>query len=249
MVNLREYRKRLDSHSVNNFNLSKLNGLLGKDNLKFNPNGSVKLFYGTTCITRISQPSNIYNNIMDFQQRLQSELTHRQFDDCFSFLDPKSWHMTICDITAQSQPLQMNTMHEHIHNTKAAFGSFNHIKPVQAHLSGLGMDCGLFIPVLFHTDSELEKILYMETIIKRLNAVNARNFLGHINIAYFVKSPNQRYSELRKLLSQFNDNNQCEFSFMKLELAYFKDMNNYHPLLTCDLSCGEILEYEYPVLE
>ena len=189
MVNLREYQKRLDSQTVDYFNLSKLIGHLGKDNLKFNQDGSVKPYYGITCITRISRPSNIFDKIIDFQQWLQSGLLRLQFDDCFSFLDPNSLHMTVCDIAEQSQPLELNAVYERIENTKTAFGSFKHIKLVQSHLSGLGMDCGLYIPVLFRTDCELGKVLQMEAIIKRHNAVDVRNFLGHIGLAYFVKSP------------------------------------------------------------
>lgn len=207
-------------------------------NLKFSPNGEIKPFYGLTTITWIDEKSALHAKLSDVQQSIQAELGNASADHNFYFLEPASFHMTICDITAQSTPLhssRVETVREQIRGTFSGREIFNRIK---AQVRGLALTTTITALVRFEAEEELQKVLHLESEIKQATQVDVRKFLGHITLAYCVKSPYTEIESIQKILQPYQSQEFGALTFSEFDLTYFTDMNTYLPLETVNFETG-----------
>ena len=56
--------------------------------LKFTPDGEIKPFYGLTCITWVTEGTELYTKLAATQRSIQAELSNVGVDHVFYFLDP-----------------------------------------------------------------------------------------------------------------------------------------------------------------
>lgn len=84
----------------------------------------------------------------------------------------------------------------------------------------------------------------MERLIKLSTRVDARSFMGHINLAYFVQQPRTKIKLIKEILLPYENKVISDFSFAKFDLVYFSNMNNYQPILTLDLRDGKLIHHQ-----
>jgi hypothetical protein len=208
--------------------------------LKFTCNGEIKPIYGLTCVTWVDESSALHSELTSVQRSIQAELVRAGTDHYFFFLDPASFHMTICDIIAQPTPLptmQVETVHAQIHDTFSERKVSNEIK---AQVRGLGLVTTITALVHFQQESELQKVLYLERQIKQATRVDVRDFLGHITLAYGVKNPKNEIGQIRDILQRYQGQDFGGLGFSEFDLTYFTDMNTFHPLSTINFANGEV---------
>ena len=141
-------------------------------NLKFTPDGEIKPFYGLTCITWMDEKSELYSILMGTQRSIQAKFKTAGVDQNFFFLEPASFHMTICDITASSTPIVRAEIETVCNQIQDAFSDGLQVESIQAQVRGLGLTSTITALVRFQQESELEKALLLENQIK--NATQSR---------------------------------------------------------------------------
>jgi hypothetical protein len=107
-------------------------------------------------------------------------------------------------------------------------------------VSGLGLATTITALVRFQQEIELQKVLQLESEIKKTAEVNVRNFLGHITLAYCVKSLRPGIETIQKVLRFYQGHVFGEFRFSEFDLTYFTDMNTYLPLMTVNFANGRV---------
>ncbi len=210
---------------------------------KFSPGGEIKPYYGLTCIAWVEAQSSLSQQLLTVQNSLQTQLTSAGLDHFFAFLDPTSFHMTICDIVASKTALN-STMVKSIYNQiQAAFQEPLSTDRIEAHVSGLGLTSTITALVHFQQETELNKILHLETMIKKATRVNVRDFLGHITLAYGVSSPKSQIKSIQTVLQHFSTHQFGALTISEFDLTYFTNMNTFTPLLTVNPKAGQVVEH------
>ncbi|MCK5329786.1 MAG: DUF1868 domain-containing protein [Candidatus Marinimicrobia bacterium] len=241
---LKKYENELHKRCIGVFKANILEGRLGLANPKFHSNGNVKPFYGLTCIAWVDKRSGLYKKLGDLQKIFRKQFNKAQLEHIFSFLAPESFHMTICDIEAGSLPLSAQHIETQIEKVKLAFKQIKTPLIVTSQIQGIGLDIGITALVRFDRETELVKILDMERLIKLSTRVDARSFMGHINLAYFVQQPRTKIKLIKEILLPYENKVISDFSFAKFDLVYFSNMNNYQPILTLDLRDGKLIHHQ-----
>jgi len=206
---------------------------------KFDSNGNAKPLYGSTCIAWIEQEPELFRKLCDLQKTIREEFEQAGLGGIYAFLEPESFHMTVCDIDAGPDPTRI-PIEDRIEQGQRAFEQMKKPGKVTALIKGIGLKQTIAALVRFdHQPEELDEVLAMEREIKQTTGENVREFTGHISIAYLVQRPGEEATgKIKEILLPYEDRVFGEFSFSQLDLAYFRDMNTYVPLLTVDLGDG-----------
>ena len=228
---------------------------------KFEPDGNTKPFYGLTCIAWVDQGSELFQKLCDLQERLRKELEEAGLGHVFAFLEPTSFHMTVCDIVASSNPIQPRYADALIRQVRAAFAQIGNPGQVNAQIRGIGLRRTITALVRFDRELELKKVLAMEHEIKQsigqsidadltglAKTISFRPFAGHISLAYCVRDPGaENVGRIKEILLQY-DKDIGEFAFSQFDLTCFTHMNAYRPILTIDLENGTVTLSNLPGL-
>jgi alpha-mannosidase len=212
--------------------------------LKFEPTGEIKPYYGLTAMAWIDPESPLFQNLKTLQSSIHTELRGESLNDEFAFLAPESFHMTICDITAKSEPYSQAEAETVQAQIRAAFPQGVALNPIQAQVSGIGLNSTITALVRFSVPGELQKVQQLETQIKTATQVNVREFTGHITLAYCVKSPGEQIGTLREVLQAYQERDLGEFMISEFDLTYFNDMNTYIPLTTINFENGTVSDHD-----
>lgn len=205
---------------------------------KFDSNGNAKPLYGSTVIAWIEQESELFRRLCDLQETIREEFEQAGLGGVYAFLEPESFHMTVCDIDASPDPTQI-PIDDRIEQVQRAFEQMKKPGKVTALIKGIGLKQTIAALVRFDREpKELEKVLAMEREIKQATGENVREFTGHISFAYLVQRPGEATGKIKEILLPYEDRVLGEFSSSQLDLTYFSDMNTYVPLLTVDLRDG-----------
>ncbi len=245
-----EYEQRFLERDISAYNPAFLQGLLGPDDPKFYSYrqgdaepvrfGEAKLFYGFTCIAWAERDSMLFQSLVDLQNTLRDALQAAGLHKNFTFLDPPSFHMTVCDINTSTTPIQHRKTI--IRRSKEAFTQIGALGEITAQVRGIGLKRTIAALVRFNCYPELQKVLDIERRIKAVVGVNVREFAGHISLAYFVRHPGEQMEAIKDILLPYINVDVGEFMFSEVDLTYFSDMNTYNPVLTFNLETGSVTE-------
>jgi len=240
---LDEYNERLRERDIGSYDVTILEGKLGRNDPKFDSTGKAKPFYGLTCIAWIDRTSELFRRLRDLQKTFESDFEQAGLGGIFSFLEPKSFHMTICDIDANSDPTQIR-VNDRIEEVQRALGQIGTPGRVTCRIEGIGLKITITALVRFDCALELKKVLDMEHKIKQSTGVNVRDFTGHVSLAYFVRHPRRNIERIKQILSPYANRALGEFVFYQLDLTYFTDMNTFMPIMTIDLEHGKVTHHD-----
>ena len=205
---------------------------------KFDFTGNAKPFYGATCIAWIEQESELFRRLYDTQRTIREELEQAGLGGIYAFLEPESFHMTVCDIDAGPDPTQIR-IDVRIEQIRRTFEQIEKPGRVTALIKGIGLKQTIAALVRFDREpKELEKVLAMERKIKQATGESVREFTGHVSLAYLARHPGNATGKIKEILLPYEGRVFGEFTFCQLDLAYFSDMNTYVPVLTIDLRDG-----------
>lgn len=206
--------------------------------IKFYSDGNAKPLYGSTCIAWIEQESDLFRRLCDLQETIREGVEQAGLGGIYAFLEPESFHMTVCDIDSSPDPTQI-PIDDRIEQVRGAFERMKKPGKVTTLIKGIGLQQAIAALVRFDRDpGELDKVLAMERGIKQATGEDVREFTGHISIAYLVQRPGEAINKIKEILLPYEDRVFGEFSFSQLDLTYFCDMNTYVPVLTVDLRDG-----------
>ena len=222
---------------------------------KFDRSGNIKPFYGLTCIAWIDRESELFEELCALQNAIRKDLREARSGDVFAFLRPESFHMTICDVVASSDPIQSEHARVLIEQVRAAFEQIGKPGKVTSQIRGIGLTSTITALVRFSSELELKKVLVIEREIKRAirqspnfgdleGHISFRPFAGHISLAYCVQDPGgEKAARIRETLFPYRDKDSGVFRFSQFDLTCFTDMNTYIPLLTTDLEDGRVAHH------
>jgi len=208
---------------------------------KFYPNGDTKPFYGLTCIAWIDQESELFRKLCALQKVFREEFEQAGLGGAFAFLEPESFHMTVCDIVDGSDPIQPRRANTLIQQVQRAFEQSERSGKVTSLIKGIGLKQTITALVRFDSKpQELGKVLALERKIKQATGESVREFTGHISLAYLVRHPGNDADKIKQILLPYEERVFGEFAFSQFDLTYFTDMNTYMPILTIDLQDGAV---------
>ena len=213
------------------------------NNVKFTPSGEIKPYYGLTCITWIDPKTHLYQNLCEVQKSIKDDFELVGVGHVFSFLEPSSFHMTICDISSSSSPC--TEQEAKIINTqiRGVFSQGRKTKTNTALVRGIGLISTLTALVRFTKESELKKALDLECKIKQATKVDVRKFTGHISLAYCVTPPGAQEKFIWEILHHYHDLDFGELIISKFDLTCFTDMNTFVPMATVNIDTGHLEEH------
>lgn len=240
---LTDYENRLLIREVNPNDQATYPMKIDLEHIKFSSNGKIKPYYGLTCITWINRKSDLYQELCTVQSSIQAELSKKGIGQIFFFLEPTSFHMTICDITARPIALDSTEIQRGCDQVLRAFSKEPKMDTVTSYVQGLGLKSTITALVRFKQESELQKVLHLEREIKQATRVNLRNFLGHITLAYCVTPPDAELEIILRILHSYHDHFFGEFPFSEFDLTYFTDMNTFIPLVTINFEDSQITNH------
>jgi hypothetical protein len=209
-------------------------------NLKFTREGKIKPIYGLTCITWVTAGSLLFQQLCNVKTALRNALTEAGLEQFFTFLEPASYHMTICDISASSTPLTLEAVETTQTQIQSTFADSRKTACINAQVHGIGLTSTITALVHFPRESELIKVLRLENKIKQATGTNERDFLGHITLAYGIKAPKNQIKQIRKILTTFRAYRFGEFKISTFDLTCFIDMNTFVPLTTVNFEAGQV---------
>ena len=207
---------------------------------KFYPNGDARPYYGVTCIAWVEQGSELFRKLHDAQQTIKEELDLAGFGGMYTFLEPETFHMTVCDIDATPDPAQIRRA-DRMEQVRKAFEQVEPAGKVTCLIKGIGLKQTIAALVRFDRDpTELDAVLALERRIKRATGEDMRAFTGHVSLAYLVRHPGDDTGRLKETLLPYEGQDFGEFAFSRFDLTHFADMNTYTPLLTIGLEDGAV---------
>lgn len=231
---LQVYQNRLEAWKLDQFP----GQTPGDISQKFGPDGVAKPYYGLTIVAFIEPSSVLYQNLCDYQTRIKRALTSAGLDSHFTFLEPGSFHMTLCDIVAGPLPLSAEHIDGAVNIAAKLFPELEGYGELACQYSDLGLDMSLMQLADFDSERSLLQCLHLERALKQGFGVNERSFLGHISLAYLLGYSKEALKQILKSLSPFSKEILGEFKMNKLSLCYFSDMNTYEDLVSIDLLDG-----------
>lgn len=208
--------------------------------LKFEPNGEIKPYYGLTCITWIDPNTKLYRKLCEFQNMILDKFERAGLGYIFSFLEPDSFHMTICDISGSATPRHKQEAKKVVTQIGDAFSNTLNTQPISAQVQGIGLKSNITALVRFNQETELEKVLHLEHQIKQATQCDVRQFTGHITLAYCVNPTVEMVKDLLKILQPYQDFDFGRLTFSTFDLTCFTDMNTFIPLLAVDFANGQL---------
>lgn len=153
---------------------------------KFCPSGDVKPFYGLTCIAWIEPKSDLFRELCNIQGALKERFEQAGLGGVYTFLDPGSFHMTLCDIVADPHPIPSRVAEDVIRRVRSAFDQIGRPGRVTCCVRGIGLARTIAALIRFCTEPGLRQVLDLERRIKLATGTNVRDFTGHISLAYLV---------------------------------------------------------------
>ena len=210
---------------------------------KFHSSGVAKPFHGLTVVTFIDPESVLHHKLCDYQIRISTVLKQAGLESIFSFLDPRSFHMTLCDIVAGPDPIPNQQIDTIIQAARKCFPDLGKIPDLFCTLTGLGVDVSLLNMARFEEPAALQACLDIEYLLKAGLGVDERSFLGHVSLAYFVQAPGSALEQIKLVLDPFKGATLGQFPITKIELCYFRDMNSYTSLMSFDLRNGDFCDH------
>ena len=240
---LAHYRSRLDAWKFEAFNGEFPNENHSNLSSKFYPSGAPKPFYGLTVVAFIDRDSELYQKVCDFQNRISTALKNARLESSFSFLDPITFHMTLCDIVALPTPIPIPYAERIIQAAREIFPQLGKYPDLSCKLTNMGVDFSLLLLAQFESEVCLNDCLTLEKYIKDGLDVDERSFLGHVSLAYFVQPPGSEIEQIKNTLLPFSREALGKFPITKLSLCFFRDMNKYTPLMSIDLLDGTFNDY------
>jgi len=241
---LTEYEKRLRLREININFPSMPKKEISAENLKFKLNGEIIPHYGLTCIVRISPETKLHKKLSTFQQVVKTALALAGLREYFSFLEPKSFHMTLCDIVASPIPIQSQKAARYADKIEKEFSSAVKTEAVTCQIQGIGFASTLSALARFEREGELRKAISLEQRIKYAAQVNVRNFTGHISLAYLVSDPGKSATRIKEILCSHTTETFGNLTFSQFDLTSFNDMNSYTPLLSINFEDNKIIQYQ-----
>ena len=205
---------------------------------KFYPSGVAKPFYGLTVVAFIDRDSELYQNLSHFQNRIRTALKIARLESNFSFLDPISFHMTMCDIVASPTPIPKPYTERIIQAAREIFPQLGKYPDLSCQLTTMGVDLSLMLLAQFETEACLKDCLTLEKRLKNGLEVDERSFLGHVSLAYFLRPPGSNLQRIKDILYLFSREALGKFPIDNISLCYFRDMNNYTTLMSYNLLDG-----------
>jgi hypothetical protein len=249
---LDQYEGRLREREIPSGRVSLRDIRMELSNLKFTPDGGIKPFFGFTCIAWIDSETRLFDELCIVQEATRAEFEQAGVARNFFFLDPASFHMTICDMSARSTSYTKGEADKICSQIQNVFSAGLDMEAVSARVRGIGLKTTITALVRFESEAELGKVLTLERQIKQAAGVDVRNFAGHITLAYCVNKPGDRYEDVLSILRIWREHDFGELTFSRFDLAYFTDMNTYIPLATIDLETDQVdtrpnsLEFLHP---
>lgn len=197
-------------------------------------------FYGLTCIAWVDPTSKLFRELCRVQTALKTQLEAAGLDDLYVFLEPESFHMTICDLVAGNDPVPETVKTELIEQVYGAFERIGRPGLIRCQPTGLGLKRTITAMVHFSDPAELKTVLDMERTIKATTGVNMRAFTGHISLAYLIPRPVKSVQAVKDVMLAYEHHVFGEFVFDHFDLAEFTDMNTYLPILAKNLVDGTV---------
>jgi hypothetical protein len=235
-----EYEGRLREREI----LSRLepdrNVVIEPNNLKFASTGEIKPYYGFTCIAWIDPETQLYENLCKAQKAIQAEFERAGIAHYFPIVNSASLHMTICDISARSTPYTNQEAQAICSKIQDSFPGGLKLKAISAKVRGVGLKSTISALVRFECESDLQKVLHLENLIKQAAQVDIRNFAGHITLAYCVAPLRNQFGEVVSILQSWQNFDFGEITFSSFDLTCFTNMNTYIPLVTIHIETGQI---------
>jgi len=238
-----KYEQRLRERDISSCNVTTLEGESGPDDRKFDSSGKIKPFYGLTCIAWVDQKTELGQKLSSLQNTFREELQKAGLGDVFAFLEPESFHVTICDIEARPVAIPSQEVETRIHKVREAFNQIGTPGKVTSQIRGIGLKRTITALVRFNNELELGKVLDMEETIKQSTGKSVREFAGHISLAYLVRHPGENIETIKEILLSYKDQVSGEFTFSQFDLTYFTNMNTFIPLLTINLKDGQVTRH------
>jgi len=240
---LKEYEKRLGQRDINVKYLGNPKKSIHVENIKFKPSGEIKPFFGLTCIIKIDPKSKLYEALSLYQDAIKKELAQAGLGNIFSFLNPESFHMTLCDLVAGPGQVLSKDAEKYIAEIQGAFSGADKKEPITSQVQGIGFLSTITALVRFEAE-ELRKTLALERLIKDATRVDIRNFTGHISLAYCVSDPGEAVDKIKEILRSKMEPTFGDLTFNKFDLACFTDMNTYIPMLSVNFEEIHVIEHQ-----
>lgn len=240
---LKEYEKRLSERDINALYSGAPKKDIRVENRKFKPSGEIKPYFGLTCIVRIDPKNKLFDALSRYQHAIENKLDQAGLGNIFSFLNPASFHMTLCDIFASPTQISSRNAGKFIDEIQRAFSGDDKKEPITSQVQGIGLLSTITALVRFE-EEELRKTLALERLIKDAARVDIRNFTGHISLAYCVIDPGGAMEKIKEILRSDMQATFGNFTFNHFDLACFTDMNTYFPLLSVNFEENQIIEHQ-----
>jgi len=241
-----EYEQRLSERDID-ADLSKEKKEFDFENLKFKANEKIKPYFGLTCIVWIDAETKLYKELVAYQGAVKGALGKAGLENFFFFLDPKSFHMTLCDIFASPMPIELEKFRAYIKKIGDAFSNTAKTETIRCQINGVGLVTTLSALVRFEED-ELLRVLALEKRLKDAAQVNLRNFAGHISLAYLVSDPGNATGKITEILRANKRPSFGNLTFSQFDLTYFTDMNTFIPLLSINFEENQITQHQTSIL-
>jgi hypothetical protein len=209
------------------------------NNQKFASNGEIKPYFGLTCITWINPETPLFQKLCEVQNSIRNDLKRLGVGHVFSFLEPSSFHLTICDITFGPSPCAETDAIWYCNQIRGAFSIGQKTKSISAQTRGIGLISTLTALVRFKDEEELKKVLSLERQIKQAAKVDVRKFTGHISLAYYVYPAGDQTKKIREVLQKYHDQDFGKLTITEFDLTCFTDMNTFIPLVTVKIDTGK----------
>ena len=236
---LTKYEKRLDKRDINVNNVKKVTHV---ENLKFKLNGEINPYYGLTSIVWIKPETKLHKKLSAYQQAVKVALDQTGLRKFFAFLNPQSFHMTLCDIAASPTPIESQKAAKYVDQIAKAFSDIAKVEPITGQVQGVGFISTLSALVRFE-EKELYKALGLEQRIKDAAQVNHRNFTGHISLAYLLSDPDEVAHRITEILRTYMSTTFGNLTFSQFDLTSFTDMNTFIPLLSINFVDNQIARH------
>ena len=201
------------------------NVVIEPNNLKFASTGEIEPYYGFTCIAWVDPKTQLYENLYKAQNTIQAEFERASIAHYFPIVDPASFHMTICDISARSTPYTNQEAKVICSQIPNLSPNDLKMKAISAKVRGIGLKTTISALVRFENETELQKVLRLERLIKQATQVNVRNFAGHITLAYCVNPLKDRRGDVWPILQAWDNYIfgvlTCSFYFYYINIKLF----------------------------
>lgn len=228
---LTAYEKRLDERDIDARGSTNPRAI---DNIKFKPTGEINPFFGLTTIVWVSPETALFRRLSAYQKNIKEELGRAGLGRLFFFLNPASFHMTLCDIAASRTPIPSQEASGYVKEIKKTFSEIAKKEAITGQVQGVGLSSTITALVRFKED-ELRKVFTLEKRIKDAAKADIRSFTGHITLAYCLGNLGDEEEKIIEILRSKRSDIFGSLTFSEFDLVCFTDMNSYTSLLSINL--------------